>query len=845
MGATGWLIRNAMRRRWWATLPLLLIVLLGATGAFVALGAAQRTGEAYPRYLDRANVGDVAINPSLLTTEIDQVIRTLPGVRQVTTNSLLYAGIDKGAPRPVRELDQGELYEISGSADGGYLEMDRPAIIDGRLPNGRNEAFVDEELASARHLSVGDVVPVSFWSIADDPAGDPNVDPATIVSPIGVKRVEIVGVGTMRDEVLPDGLYPRQRMIVSPDLAARFECVTPAPPSDATFEEAAAILLRRDCSQSYRYYSLDIAGGNRGIGKALDVFVRNARQLNRQLPHALLDMDVRHILIATTTAQIRDRVDRSTRPTVAALSVLGIAAAIVAAIVAALAVARGLRRAEGDQLQWWRLGLTATERAAVVAVPLLIAVIIGLTGSLVLAWAFSTVGPVGTVRSVDPSPARELSSWVWLGALVLGAALVAGVVALTLLWTRRMRPERVRTRNRAGVQRFIPSASGPEITEGVRAAYGGTRGSGVVVASAVVATVVFLAAVVFGASLSSLISSPRSYGWPWDVGSMGGYGYGGLDLEKAERDLARHDEVASWTGLAFTNSVTLDGEPVLSVIGLGGASTVDFAVVEGRLPAGERQVALGSRTADERGIGVGDVVKLAGDDFEPRRAEVTGLVVLPALGPFQSDRAGPGTGMLLPAAAFDARVVDGLVSFFGVELEDGVTPERALADLRDDFKSWDVNNYAPFTHAAPVRPAEIVDAESMRGVPLLVGGLLVVSTVIGLSIAMVMSVRARRRELGVLRALGFTGAQVRRSVRAQALASVVPALLVGVPLGIVTGRFVWQAFASELGVAPTASVPVVWVLTTVVGALAVALVAAAVPARVAARIAPAAALRTE
>jgi hypothetical protein len=326
---------------------------------------------------------------------------------------------------------------------------------------------------------------------------------------------------------------------------------------------------------------------------------------------------------------------------------------------------------------------------------------------------------------------------------------------------------------------------------------------------------------------------------------MGGFGYGELKVDKIERDLGRDSDVTAWTGLAFTNSVTLDGEPVVTVIGLGGASTVDFAVVDGRLPAGDRQVALGSRTAEERGIGVGDEVELAGDDFEPRRAEVTGLVVLPALGPFQADRAGPGTGMLIPAAAVDAKVVDSLVSFVGIELDAGVRPRAALADLRGDLKSWDRNNYAPFTYASPVRPAEIVDAESMRSVPLLVGGLLLVSTVIGLSVAMVMSVRARRRDLGILRALGFTGTQVRRSVRAQALATVIPALVLGVPLGIVAGRFVWQVFASELGVVTRVSVPAWLVLATFAGALVVALVAAAVPARVAARIAPAVALRTE
>jgi ABC-type antimicrobial peptide transport system permease subunit len=144
-----------------------------------------------------------------------------------------------------------------------------------------------------------------------------------------------------------------------------------------------------------------------------------------------------------------------------------------------------------------------------------------------------------------------------------------------------------------------------------------------------------------------------------------------------------------------------------------------------------------------------------------------------------------------------------------------------------------------------VRPAEIEDAESMQGIPLLVGGLLVVATVIGLAVAIVISVRGRRRELAMLRALGFDARQVRTSVRVQSLATVIPAIALGVPGGVVLGRFLWQSFASELGVLPTVSVPIVWVAATVVGAVVVALVASAFPARVAARIAPATALRAE
>ena len=58
---------------------------------------------------------------------------------------------------------------------------------------------------------MGDVVPVAFWSPSDEMLAAPD----QVVTPIGVERLRVVGVATLPDEVLPDELYPRERMIVS------------------------------------------------------------------------------------------------------------------------------------------------------------------------------------------------------------------------------------------------------------------------------------------------------------------------------------------------------------------------------------------------------------------------------------------------------------------------------------------------------------------------------------------------------------------------------------------------------------------------------------------------------
>jgi ABC-type lipoprotein release transport system permease subunit len=86
---------------------------------------------------------------------------------------------------------------------------------------------------------------------------------------------------------------------------------------------------------------------------------------------------------------------------------------------------------------------------------------------------------------------------------------------------------------------------------------------------------------------------------------------------------------------------------------------------------------------------------------------------------------------------------------------------------------------------------------------------------------------------------------VRATVVWQATALSVAGLAVGVPLGLVAGRTVWRLVADGLGVSTSATLPVLGVLATIGGAVALANLTAALPARAAARTQPAVVLRSE
>jgi putative ABC transport system permease protein len=288
-----------------------------------------------------------------------------------------------------------------------------------------------------------------------------------------------------------------------------------------------------------------------------------------------------------------------------------------------------------------------------------------------------------------------------------------------------------------------------------------------------------------------------------------------------------------------------------AVIGPGLDRDAGLTVLDGELPAGPDEVAIGATTADDRGIGVGDVVDI-GAYVDTRPATVTGIVVFPTIGPFGADRVSVGNGLLLPDAFFDADelavmrdFVSGLAAFVGVELRDEARTPATLARLRAAIGDLDRFGVPALTYTEPVRPAEIIDAANITSLPITVGIAFALVAVVGLASASWASVRARRRELAVLRSLGFGSRQIRHTVWVQSVATMVGALVVGVPLGVAAGRQSWRAFAEGLGVVPDPASPTIPLLLSVLSCLVIALLAAQVPADVAARTSPAAGLRAE
>jgi putative ABC transport system permease protein len=122
---------------------------------------------------------------------------------------------------------------------------------------------------------------------------------------------------------------------------------------------------------------------------------------------------------------------------------------------------------------------------------------------------------------------------------------------------------------------------------------------------------------------------------------------------------------------------------------------------------------------------------------------------------------------------------------------------------------------------------------------------LVVLAVRALRLTLIGSVRRHRRDVAILKTIGFVRGQVFATVAWQATMFAAGALVVGVPCGVALGRWAWDLVAKGVGSVSPPTVPVVSVLAACVATLVVANLLAGGPAGAAGRVPPAEVLRSE
>jgi hypothetical protein len=828
MGVLWLRAKTQLRGRTLASLLLVLLVGLGGALVLAAVAGARRSEVALPRFLaiNRTMDAEVWVQPEGRADDLATARRqvaALPEVRQVfrasgaITGALILAGVDPTDPAHWHR-------QIGGVAldPGGSLAFGRPIVVAGRLPDERRaeEAAVDEELAARRHLRVGSRYRVGAFTIQQfGPAGE-----GASITPQGAV-VDLRVVGIVR--------YPSDLKPVVTD-------------QDNLFVNTGELYLT---PAYWQRYGPDIA--NYGI--SLMVTLRHG---GADLPR--LQADLRRLYgdraVVTTEGLASDEtITAGTRRAIRLESGALAGFALLAALAALLLVGQTLGRQillEASESPTLRaVGMT---RGQLVGVAVIRAAPIALGGAVLAvagAVALSPATPLGVARRAELHPGLAVDLPVLAGGGVAVAASVLACAALAGWRAARAAGGQLGVTELAGTERSSRVAATlaavglpPAAVIGSRLALEPGRGHTAVpvrsaIAAAAAAVCALTAALTFGASLLRLLSDPAAYGITWDV-RVGNFAEP-QGAERATRKLASNPAVAAYAG-AVTGSpdARIDGRAVQLLSFTPGKGELPPAIVEGRAPTQPGELALGSVTMRALSRHLGDTVVATGAGAS-LRLRVVGRVIFNNTA-LAMEEVAPGNGGIVHAQLWRRLSPPGAppissAAFF-VRLAPGSDRRQAIAQLQRDF---------PDTVVFPLQQPDLTNLERVGYLPGLLAGLVALLAVGTVAHALVSSVRRRRRDLAILKTLGFGRGQVTQTVAWQATTFALAALLVGMPLGIVGGRWAWRLVADQLGVVSGPVVPPVPVLAVAAGALLAANLVAAGPGWVAARVRPATVLRSE
>jgi putative ABC transport system permease protein len=306
-------------------------------------------------------------------------------------------------------------------------------------------------------------------------------------------------------------------------------------------------------------------------------------------------------------------------------------------------------------------------------------------------------------------------------------------------------------------------------------------------------------------------------------------------VRTAEGTLAGYAQLVAKDGKA----VTTGGAPTLGVSTVTDPELSGTTVRAGRRPQTAGEIAIDAHTAQKYGFQLGDRVKVLLQG-PPTEATIVGI-----FGFGSADNLGGAT-----LVAFDSQTAQvalnggGNYDTIDVAARPGVVP----TDLRDRIQQILPSGVEAKTgaEAAQASANDIKKALSFfniallvfAGISLFVGAFIIFNT---FSIL----IAQRTRELALLRALGASPAQVRRSVMAESLIVGVVASAIGIVagLGIAVGlKGLLRAFGIVLPTASTAVLPRTIIAALIVG-VGTTVVSAVAPAMRASRVPPLAAIR--
>jgi hypothetical protein len=796
-----------LRQRWrsWLAIAFLISIVGGLVLAGTAAG--RRTESAFPGF-----VSAHGFEALVYATQAVPTVQALPGVASVTQ----VVAPDNGQPRcncthPINSEDLGVL--VAAPSPNSPFKL-----LSGRLPNPSNpdEVLASFSLQQDSGVHIGSVIHIPFFSPSQ--ASAYNSTPDALLKPEGpTVALRVVGIEASENE-FPSGATPSYDLYATP---AFERTVIPR----TAYAYGYFVRLRDGVAGLPRFDAAASALGAQGVE-----FTQNEQQ------------------------QVGD-VEASIHPQAIGWWILAALAALAGLAVVGQALARQSFVESEDYPTMAAVGADRRQLFALAMARTLIVGLAGALGAVVIAIALSPIAPLGEARAAEPATGVAFD-WpvLLLGALGTVMVVIAlGVVpALRSAHTFGRAEQRASTRPPTLVGRFAATGAPPSAVIGVRnALQRRSGGSPVPVGSAFLGTVLAVIALcgtaVFGASLSHLTATPRLYGDTFQLNFDDQYGGGPYPKVLAS---LKHDTAVR----AITEGIGLQEIAVNKVLVGGIAGTAVrggllLATVSGHLPNGDNQIGLGATTMREANAHVGSVVAVTLTTPSGGKRTVPFRVVSQISFPVIAGAVALGTGAAFTISGYEAAVCPpsphqsacraavagtnngGLL----VSMVAGPRGQAAIAHYLDVDRA--------ITSVA-ITPTSLVNFGEAVNFPLIFGAVLAAFGAATLLHLLVVSVTRRRREVGLLKVVGFVNGQVISAVAWQATTLALGGILIGVPIGIVLGRAVWNAFARNLGAVPVAVTPIGLLVALVAGVLVVTNLIAIAPAVAATRSKPGALLRT-
>jgi predicted lysophospholipase L1 biosynthesis ABC-type transport system permease subunit len=802
-----WMCATAsMRKRWGSVIALTLLVGLIGAVALTGLAGARRTHSSFERFRQETRESDLTVFVPAADARSLAHLRARAGVAAIVRFRALVATIN------------GQDAAFGGPVDPGISRtVERPRVLEGRRPreNRAGEISMPEVFAQAHGIRLGDTVVIRGFTpkqIDDLLHGGPVIDPASPavhVRVVGITRApsDLSILGTEGGLVIATRAFVREHGDEIGSFARYVLRVRLSDPTVASsfVKDARALLAPRGQSGEFQVEPTSETEG--GVQQSIDVLATG-------------------LLVAAMTA------------------------ALAGLVVLAIVLRRFVDGGSADLSALRGLGVSRRGRMLAIGMPVLPVALGGALLAIVGAWAASPLMPIGLARQAEPHLGLDVDP------LVLGGGVVVVVVVVLLLGFAAARRAvgvglAADTVPGTGLARAAASAGfAPPVTVGISMALESRRGRTAVpvrsaIGGAVVAVAGVVAVMVFAASLGELATTPSAYGYNWDAHIWAEHQ---LRLDNTHpcqslRSAIARDPAVAAAAATCSDAGEVDGHAITFYAFRPLKGAIGPTVLDGRAPRARDEVALGHETLDQIHAAIGDRVRIAGPDGNARY-RVVGTVALPLLRAPEGQLAtaqAVADGAVLTAAGFES-VSTGVNNPSPVVVRwksgsDLRAAQQRLARLPKEGRA--------FPPLAALVPLEVDRLQKIDALPWALGGFLAVIGIVGIGFALVTGVRRRRRELAVLKTIGFRRAQLGVTVATQATVLGVLGLVAGVPLGIVVGRALWKAVARGAGLAPVATVSVLAILVLAVTSIAIVNLIAVVPARRAARLRPAVVLRSE